>query len=73
MKSLALLEVGASSVVDDVTGPRWFRRRLLELGLVPGTSVERIGQAPLGDPLSFRVRGTTLSLRRKDAEWVRLR
>ena len=37
------------------------------MGLVPGTAVVRVGQAPLGDPLTYRVRGALLSLRRADA------
>jgi Fe2+ transport system protein FeoA len=43
------------------------RRRLLELGLVPGTQVTVIGVSPLGDPLELEVRGSRLSLRKKEA------
>ncbi|MEQ1566570.1 MAG: FeoA domain-containing protein [Myxococcota bacterium] len=53
-----------------VGGEGPFRRRLLELGLVPGTPVSRSGQAPLGDPLSFRLRGAVVCLRRVDAQLV---
>lgn len=42
-------------------------RRLMELGLVPGTDVEMIRTAPLGDPLEVVVRGLHLSLRRSEA------
>lgn len=50
-----------------VDGPRAVRRRLLELGLVPGTSVSVVGVSPLGDPLELAVRGGRLSLRKKEA------
>jgi Fe2+ transport system protein FeoA len=42
-------------------------RRLMELGLVPGTSVLMVRRAPLGDPLELSARGMHLSLRRSEA------
>lgn len=53
-----------------VGGSGSFRRRLMELGLVPGTRVEIRGVAPLGDPLELLVRGASLSIRRADASAV---
>ena len=67
---LVQLEMGASAVVSSVGGSGTFRRRLMELGVVPGTKVERTGQAPLGDPISYRVRGAVLCLRREEASTV---
>ncbi len=61
------LAVGQTAEIRHIGGEGAFRRRLLELGLVPGTPIGRTGQAPLGDPLTFRVRGTVLALRRVDA------
>jgi Fe2+ transport system protein FeoA len=58
---------GQAARVLKVGGVGAFRRRLLELGVLPGTEVVRTGQAPLGDPLSFRVRGAVLCLRRDQA------
>lgn len=46
------------------------RRRLLDLGLVPGTIVESELRGPLGDPTAYRVRDTLVALRREQAEWV---
>lgn len=68
--TMDLLAPGRRAVVTDIAGAGPFRRRLLELGLLPGTWVERTGQAPLGDPLTFRVRGAVLGLRRADARAV---
>ena len=45
-------------------------RRLMELGLVPGTPVELIRRAPLGDPLELAARGVRLSLRRSEARHI---
>lgn len=48
------------------------RERLLDLGLVPGTSVTAQIRGPLGDPIAYRVRGATVALRREQAERVLL-
>lgn len=50
-----------------VGGTGSFRRRLMELGILPGTRVELVGVAPLGDPIELLVRGGSLSIRRADA------
>jgi len=50
-----------------VEGPRPVRRRLMELGLLPGTRVRVVGVSPLGDPLELEVRGARLSVRKKEA------
>jgi Fe2+ transport system protein FeoA len=68
--TLDALEPGTTARVVAVGGRGAFRRRLLELGLLPGTDVVRTGQAPLGDPLSYRVRGAVLCLRRLEAAIV---
>jgi ferrous iron transport protein A len=54
-------------VVKAIFGGRPVRRRLLELGLVPGTQVRVVGVSPLGDPLELEVRGSRLSIRKKEA------
>lgn len=49
------------------------RRRLLDLGFVPGTRIVPELVSPGGDPTAYRVRGTLIALRREQAEWVRVR
>jgi ferrous iron transport protein A len=68
--SLAEIPRGRSAIVRDVAGSRSFRRRLLEMGLVPGTSVRVITIAPLGDPLRIEVRGGEWSIRRTEAAQI---
>lgn len=70
--TLAQLALGQRATVAHVGGAGGFRRRLLELGLVSGTEIERTGQAPLGDPLSFRVRGAVLCLHKAQADEIRI-
>lgn len=64
---LAELSVGQQAIVVRVGGEGRLRRRLLEMGVVPGEeiTVERV--APLGDPVEFTVKGYRLSLRKGEA------
>jgi len=48
-------------------------RRLLELGLLPGTEVRVVRVAPLGDPLELRLRDYSLSVRRSEASKIGVR
>ena len=44
--------------------------RLLEMGLLPGTPVEVVRLAPLGDPIDLKVRGYHLSIRKHEAQLI---
>jgi Fe2+ transport system protein FeoA len=46
--------------------------RLLEMGLLPGTVVEIVRLAPLGDPIDLKVRGFHLSIRRHEAARIQV-
>ena len=70
MKSLAETALGRVVKVVGVDGARAFRRRLLEMGLVPGTAVKIVTVAPLGDPLQIEVRGGQWSIRRAEAAHI---
>ncbi|HEV7556967.1 MAG TPA: FeoA family protein [Kofleriaceae bacterium] len=70
MKSLAETALGRVVKVLGVDGTRAFRRRLLEMGLVPGTAVKIVTVAPLGDPLQIEVRGGQWSIRRSEAAQI---
>jgi ferrous iron transport protein A len=45
-------------------------RRLRDMGLVPGTEFKVQGRAPLYDPVALRIRGTTLTLRNNEADYI---
>lgn len=68
--SLAEIPLGSSAKVRSIDGARAFRRRLLEIGLVPGTVVRVVAVAPLGDPLQISVRNSQWSLRRNEAAQI---
>jgi len=70
--TLALADLGLRrrARILSVTGAVPLRRRLLELGMLPGTPIEVMRVAPMGDPIEVRLRGYALSLRREDARAV---
>lgn len=70
--ALSELDVGAAAIVAAVVGDGPVMVRLLEMGFVPGTPVQLVKAAPLGDPLQFRVRGYHISLRRSEAAMIRV-
>jgi len=67
---LSEIKTGQSVQVVGIAGQASFRRRLLELGLVPGTRVQVVRRAPLGDPIELSVKGLHLSLRRSEASHI---
>jgi ferrous iron transport protein A len=70
--TLRQLPIGQEATVEGVEGTRAFRLRLLELGLVPGTPIQTLRVAPLGDPLEIAVRGGCLSIRKAEAEAIQV-
>lgn len=70
--SLSALRPGdAARVVEIAPECHGFeRRRLLDLGLVPGSIVERSARAPFGGPIAFRLRGVTMALRSDTAAMI---
>lgn len=67
MSSLAEIARHRPARITSVIGERGFRRRLMELGLVPGAEVTVTNVAPLGDPIEIEVRKGRLSIRRVEA------
>ena len=49
------------------------RRRLLDLGITPGTRIEVSLDNPFGDPRAFRLRGTVIALRKDQADQILVR
>jgi ferrous iron transport protein A len=70
--SLDSLNAGEQGRITGVSGASDVRRRLLEMGLTPGTLLRVVRFAPLGDPIDIEVRGYHLSLRKHEARQVML-
>lgn len=71
-RTLASLEIGSNGIVTEISPAcrGLQRRRLMDLGIVPGTQIEAQLRAVGGDPTAYRVRGAMIALRRQQAELV---
>lgn len=67
---LSELKTGDVATIVKVMGHGGFRRRIMEMGFVRGQRVEVILNAPLKDPIEYRIMGYDISLRRSEAEMV---
>jgi len=70
---LSSLAAGTQATVVRIDVPTAQRGRLLEMGLLVGTTVELVRFAPLGDPVEIKIRGYHLSLRKHEAEQIQVR
>jgi Fe2+ transport system protein A len=71
---LSELAVGDTAVVTGyASNEPGYRKRLLAMGLTPGTVLTVSRLAPLGDPVEISVRGFALSLRRHEADVVEIK
>ena len=68
--NLARLAPGDRARITAVGAVGPMRRRLMDMGVLPGEEVEVWKVAPLGDPIEVRIRSYRLSLRKKEAEGI---
>jgi DtxR family Mn-dependent transcriptional regulator len=73
-ESLSRLELGETATVTGfapgLRGPE--HRRMLDLGLIPGTTVTAEIRSPAGDPTGYRIRGAVIALRREQADQIKI-
>ena len=67
---LSELKTGEKGVIIKVMGHGGFRRRIIEMGFIKGKTVEVILNAPLKDPIKYKIMGYEISLRRQEAEMI---
>ena len=67
---LSDLEPGAWAIIAQLPDGIPSLTRIRELGLLPGTRVQFVRRAPLGDPVEISVRGALLSLRGSEASHI---
>ena len=68
--SLSALRVGQSARVTALEAGSGMRRRLLDIGLIPGTRVTCVAKSPAGDPAAYLIRGAVIALRACDAAGI---
>lgn len=66
------LKVGRAAVVKNLNNKSAERRRLLDLGILPGTKIENVMPSPLGDPIAYRVRNSVIALRHEQASLIEI-
>ncbi len=69
---LASLVPGEVGIITKVKGYGAFRKRITEMGFVPGTAVKVIKKAPLGDPMELELMGYRISLRKNEANLIEI-
>ena len=67
MNSLDTMPIGEKFKVKEISKNTSIKKRLLDMGVVPGVTIEIIGKAPLGDPIEVFLRGYKLTLRKDEA------
>ena len=67
MRTLRELPAGSSAKVKTVHGKDVISKRLMEMGVIPGTEIRVVKSAPFGDPIQIRVLGYSLALRKNEA------
>ena len=67
---LSELKTGERGVIVKVTGHGGFRKRIIEMGFINGKEVEVLLNAPLQDPVKYKLMGYEVSLRRQEAEMI---
>lgn len=69
---LSELRTGEKGVIVKVLGHGGFRKRIVEMGFIKGKTVEVLLNAPLKDPIKYKVLGYEISLRRQEAEMIEI-
>ena len=69
-KTLNMLQSGDQASVLRLRAPSSIRKRLIEMGILPGVTLEVVRTAPLGDPIEIKVKGYRLSIRKEEAACI---
>ena len=69
---LSELRTGEKGVIVKVLGHGGFRKRIVEMGFIKGKTVEVLLNAPLKDPIKYKVLGYEISLRRQEADMIEI-
>ena len=70
MIKLKDLELGQKAIVRKVEVHDSIKRRMFDIGLIPGSKVECIMKSPLGDPIAYMIKGATIAIRNEDSSKI---
>lgn len=68
--NLRRLALGQKASIKKISAYGELGRRIRDMGLIPGASIEIVGKAPLRDPVALRIEGSTIALRNSEADYV---
>ncbi len=68
--TLDQLTPGQTAVIKKVGGEGPVRRRIMDMGVTSGAGIEMVKISPLGDPIEYKIRGYSLSLRKSEAKMI---
>lgn len=72
MCTLEDLKEGETGVIARVKGKGAFRRRIMDMGFIPGQEITVVRRAPLQDPVEYSIMGYLVSIRRSEARLIEI-
>ena len=62
------LKIGNSCKIIELNNEGSIRRRLLDLGLIPGTIITAVLSSPFNDPIAYKIKNATIAIRKNDSK-----
>ncbi len=72
-KTLNKMKPGDKAIIFKISGEGALKKKFLDMGVLPGTTMEIIRVAPLGDPVEIKIKGYNLTLRKEEAASIQVR
>lgn len=70
MKSLNTLPIGEVGIIQEINCSLQIKRRLFDIGFIPGSTVTPVYRGVFGNPTAYFLRGITIALRDSDAKHI---
>lgn len=71
-KTLNMLQADETAIIKEINCSETIKRRLLDLGLIKGTTIRALYTSPFGDPSAYLIRGAVIALRKDDTKYIDL-
>lgn len=73
-RNLLSLKTNEEAVISAISHPdSGMKQRLIDLGFYENTPIKRVLESPKGDPIAYKIRGTTIALRNSDSQYILLK
>ena len=71
-QTLNTLPIGKSARIHSLTSSGLERRRMLDFGFIPETTVTALYKSPFNNPIAYLIKGTVVALRNEDAKEIKI-